>query len=816
MTADIRYAFRLLVRSPIFTATSILSLAIGIAATTAIFSLADAFLLRPRVGVADPATLVDIGRSDPDGRGFDNFGYPLFAAMRERSTLFTGLSAIQFAPSIMSLGDARSSERVFAAPVSGNYFEVVGTRPAAGRFFVADEDRTPGTHPVVVLNHDFWMRRFEGRTDVLGQTIRLNNRPYTIIGVAQRGFAGTTMISADFWVPMAMEQHVNSRDQSMLTAHNSVWMTAIGRVKPGVTARQAREELQSIMHAYLTERNDDRVSRWGVNVTPSARVPPPAMLPAVGFVALLGTLTGLVLLIACSNVAGILLARALERRREIATRLALGATRRRILGQLFVEGLVIALAAGLVSIPLAAGVVALLTSYQPDLPLRVPIDLRIDPRVTAFAMLLAAFSALLFALLPGLRAARFQLAPALHGAYATADRTRLWLRQGLVVAQVSMSLLLLVVAGLFMRSLQQAATIDAGINVRGVDTLQIDTRIGGYATDAEGIRAVDGLIERLRAVPGVTAVAASRMVPLQGGGLGLGVVRVPGRVNADGSDTIDSDCDVVSPDYFATLQLPIISGRAFGPQDRAGAAGVIIVNERFAATAWPGQNPIGRQVRLDSLDSPSHLTVVGVARDAKYREVNESPRLFYYLPLSQVFLSEVTFYVRHSGGNSRINDLRQAVVAFNPMLPVIHAQTLEAATTLALIPQKIAGWVAGAVGVVGLLLAAFGLYGLMAFSVAQRTREIAIRMALGSSNESVLWLVMRQAARLALLGGAVGTALAVVCSRLLQSLLIGLAPVDPIAFGGAIALLGSIMIAAAAIPARRAAQLDPMRALRAE
>jgi putative ABC transport system permease protein len=815
MITDIRYAIRLLARSPIFTATSILSLAIGIAASAAIFSLADAFLLRPRVGVAEPATLVDIGRSDANGRGFDNFGYPLFAAMRERNTHFTGLSAISFSPSIMSLGDAQASERVFGALVSGNYFEIVGTRPAAGRFFVADEDRTPDTHPVVVLNHEFWTRRFNGRADILGQTIRLNNRPYTVVGVAERGFTGTTIVSADFWVPMAMEQHVQARDRSMLTQHNAVWMTAIGRLKPGATARQAREELHSIMHAYLTERNDDRVSRWGVNVAQSARVPPPAMLPAVGFVALLGALTGLVLLIACSNVAGILLARALERRREIATRLALGATRGRILGQLLVEGLVIAIAAGLASIPLTAAVVALLTSYQPDLPVRVPIDLRIDPRVMAFAMLLAALSALLFALLPGLRAARFELAPALHGAHATADRRRSWLRQGLVVVQVSMSLLLLVAAGLFLRSLQQAATIDAGINVHNVDTLQIDTRIGGYATDAEGIRAVDGLIERLRAVPGVTAVAASRMVPLQGGGLGLGEVRIPGRVNADGSDAIDSDCDVVSPDYFATLQLRIVAGRAFTPQDRAGAAGVIVVNERFAASAWPGQDPIGKEVRLDRTN-PRLLTVVGVARDAKYREVNEAPRHFYYLPLAQFFLSDVTFYVRHSGRDSRLNDLRQAVVAFNPMLPVIHTQTLEAATTLTLIPQKIAGWVAGCVGIVGVLLAAFGLYGLMAFSVVQRRREIAIRMALGSSNAGVLWLVMRQAARLALVGGAIGTALAVVCSRLLQSLLIGLGPVDPVAFGGAIALLGTIMIAAAAVPARRAAHMDPMRALRSE
>jgi predicted permease len=813
MTADIRYAIRLLARSPIFTATSVLSLAIGIAASAAIFSLADAFLLRPRVGVATPSTLVDIGRSGVDDKGFDNFGYPLFVAMRERNTHFTAMSAIQFGPSIMSLGDAHSSERVFAAPVSGNYFEVVGTRLAAGRFFLADEDRTPDTHPVIVLSHEFWTRRFGGRSDIVGQSVRLNNRPYTVVGVAERGFTGTTIVGADFWVPMAMEQHVNSRDRSALTQHNSVWMTAIGRLKPGATPQQARDELQSIMHAYLTEQNDDRVSRWGVNVALSARVPPPAMLPVIGFIGLLGVLTGLVLLIACSNVAGILLARALERRREIASRLALVATRSRILKQLLVEGLLIAFAAGLVSIPLASAVVALLASYQPSLPVPIPIDLRIDPRVMGFAMLLAAFSALLFALLPGLRAASFQLAPALHGAHATADRKRTWLRQGLVAAQVAMSLLLLVAAGLFIRSLQQAASIDAGFNVRNVDILQIDTRIGGHRTDDDGLRVVEALIERFRAVPGVTAVAASRMVPLQDGGLGLGNVRIPGRVaGRNGSDEISADCDVVTPDYFATMQMRLVSGRAFTARDRTGAPRVVIVNERFAADAWPGQDPIGKQIKLETND----LEVVGVARDSKYRTVNETPRNFFYVPLAQQFLSDVTFYVRRTGAESRVNDLRQAVIAFDPMLPVVHTQTLEAATTLGLIPQIIAAWVAGCVGTVGLLLAAFGLYGLTAFSVAQRTREIAIRIALGSSNEGVLWLVLRQAGRLALVGAVIGGALAVLCSVLLESLLIGLGPVDPLAFGGAILLLGGVMVAASLIPARRAARMDPMRVLRAE
>jgi predicted permease len=816
MTADIRYALRLLARSPIFTVTSIVSLALGIAASAAIFSLADAFLLRPRIGVAEPATLVDIGRADRDGQGFDNFGYPLFVAMRDRNSTLAAMSAIQFGPSVMSLGDAQSSERVFAALVSGNYFEIVGTRAAAGRFFLPDEDRTPDTHPVVVLNHDFWVRRFSARQDLVGQTIRLNNRSYTVIGVAEPGFSGTTIAGADFWVPMAMQMHVNSSDRSQLTEHRSVWMTAIGRLKPGVSARQARDELHSIMHAYLTERGDDRVTRWGVNVAYSARVPPPAMLPIIGFLALLGTLTGLVLLIACSNVAGILLARAIERRREIATRVALGATRARILKQLLVEGLILALAAGALSIPLAFAVVQLLASYQPSLPVPIPIELRVDPRVMLFAMALSAFSAILFALLPGLRASRVQLAPALHGTHATADRRRSWLRQGLVAGQVAMSLLLLVAAGLFVRSLQRAGSIDPGFNVRGVDTLQIDTRIAGYRTDAEGVRVVDALLERFRAVPGVTAVAASRMVPLQGGGMGLGNLRVPGRVGPNGGEGIDADWDVVSPDYFATLQMRIVSGRGFTADDRQGAPSVAIVNERFAADAWPGQDPIGKQV-IQAEDTDRKLLVVGIARNAKYRAINESPRNFIYVPMAQQFRSEVTFYARRDvAGGSRIGDLRQALIAFDPMLPVVHTQTMEVATTLSLLPQTIAAWVAGTVGVLGLLLSALGLYGLTAFSVAQRTREIAIRVALGASREGVLWLVLRDSGRLAAIGAAVGIGLSALVGKLLDALLIGIQPIDPLAFGIATMLLGSAMLVASIVPARRATRMDPLPALRTE
>ncbi|HUE89932.1 MAG TPA: ABC transporter permease [Vicinamibacterales bacterium] len=822
-TSDFRYSLRLLARSPIFAITSILSLAIGIAATAAIFSLGDALLLRPRVGVSNPETLVDVGRTT-GGSGLDNFGYPLFERLREQSTTLESLSATQWTPNVMALGDASSSERAFAMLVSSNYFEVVGTRAAAGRFFLPEEDRTAGTHPVVVLSHDLWLRRFGGDASLIGQTIRLNNLPYTVIGIAEPGFTGTTFLGTDMWVPMAMDAHVRASDTSLRETHRAVWMTSIGRLRPGATVEQARHELDAIMKSYLREQNDPRIETWGIAIARSARVPAGIAGPVVGFVGVLGALTALVLLIACSNVAAMLLARALERRREVATRLAIGASRRRILGQLLLEGLMLALIAGVVSIPIVAALVNLLSSFQPSLPVTIALELQINPRVMAFAFLLATVTSVVFGLLPALQATRFEVAPALHGHGSTTDRRRSWLRQGLVAAQVAMALLLLVAAGLFLRSLQEAATTDLGFTVANVDTIQINTRVGGYQTDADGLRAIEGLTERFRAVPGITAVGASRMIPLFSGRLGLGGLRAPGYVGPDGSDRVQADWDTVTPGYFDALQVRIVQGRGFDERDREGSAPVAMINETMAARLWPGQDPIGRQlIQQVSQTEERALQIVGITRTAKSASISESPQNFIYVPIAQQFMAEVTFFVRHAGSGmgpggsgSRLAELRQAVVAFDPNLPVIYAQTLEQATTMALLPQRLAAWIATSVGTIGLLLAALGLYGITAFTVAQRSREIALRMALGATRESVLSLVLGQAGRLALVGAAIGLALAAGVSQLLAGLLVGVGSIDPFAFGVATSLLLLVLLVATWTPARRAAGMDPMRALRAE
>jgi predicted permease len=818
MTAipDLRYGLRLLGRSPVFTLTAVLSLAAGIAGTAAIFSLADALLLRPRTGIGNPSTLVDIGRTTR-GQGADNFGYPLFEEMRRGTTHLEGMAAMQLGPQIMSLGDAQSSERVFAGLVSGNYFDLLGTRTSAGRFFLPEEDATPDTHPVVVLNHEFWRRRFGGRPDVIGETIRLNNRPYTVVGVAEPGFTGTTFMSADFWVPMAMDAHVRASDESARDKHDWSWMMAIGRLKAGATAPQAEEELQAIMHGYLRERGDPRIDRWGVAVARSARIPERADVPVQAFIGMLGALTGLVLVIACSNVAGMLLARGIARRREFATRLAVGASRGRLIRQLLAEGILLALIAGAISVPLTQVLVGALTSFLPSLPVPLALELRVDPRVQAIAFSLALLSAVGFTLVPALQSTRVDLAPSLRGANSSADRRRVWLRQGLVAAQVAVALLLLVAAGLFLRSLQEAANVDVGFDVAGVDTLQLDTRIGGYRTDAEGLRAIESISERFARIGGVASVAAGRMIPLQGGRLGLGALRLPGYAGPDGTDRVNADWDVVTPDYFRTLEMPIVEGRPFNAQDREGAPFVAIVSATMAARLWPGGSAVGRTLLQGMGDDQERpLQIVGVVRDAKHASVAEQPANFIYVPLAQQFMAEVTFFVRRDAAASRVNELRRAVAAFDPNLPVVHAETLEQATAIGLIPQKVAAWIAACVGVIGLFLSALGLYGLTAFSVSQRSREIAIRLAVGATPAAVVRMVLRQSAWLAGIGGVVGLALALVLARLLASFLVGLGPIDPLAFGAALLLLTGVLFASSWAPARRAAGLDPVQALRSE
>ncbi len=815
---DIRYALRLLARSPLFAVTSVVSLALGLAATTVIFNLADAMMFRSSPGVREAARVVDIGRST-NGSGFDNMSHPTFKYLRDHARSLESISATTFDPTPLSLAADGGSERIFGQLVSASFFDVLKVQPAAGRFFRTDEDQVAEDRPVAVLTHRFWQSRFGADPGVVGRTVRLNNRDFTVVGVAEEGFDGSTLLGTDVWVPMAMVGTVRgSIGANMLTSVRGVWHTALGRLAPGVTAEQAQTELQTLLAAFKAA-HPEVPERYGIAVASSGRLPAAVRMPFSVFFGVLIALTGGLLAIACSNVAGMLLARATARRREIATRLAIGASRGQLIAQLMTETLVLFIVAALVALPLAVWLSAVLQSFLPALPLPIAIDWTMGFRAMSFAMGLSLLAGLVFGLAPARHALRTDLSAALHGHASTATRERLRLRHALVVAQVALSLTMVITAGLFVRTLLAASQISPGFRIANVDVVSVDTTLAG-ADGQAAVTLVGRVVDALRAVPGVDRVGHSRMVPLQGGGMGLGGVRVPGLGEEALQRVNDSDWDVVSPDYFTTLEMPIVQGRAFSADDREGRPMVAMVNETFARIAWPEQSAVGQRFwQTDGgTDEGRPLEVVGVVRDAKYRSIAEAQAPFIYVPFAQQPQTSVSVYLAHGGGLNLGNEVRQTLARVEASLPVVLHQSLDEATTISLLPQRLAAWVAGTVGSIGLFLAALGLYGLTAFLVAQRTREIAIRMALGATDRQVLSMVLRQAARLGVVGAVIGLVLAAGLGQVVQSLslLVNVQSTDPLTFGAVGLLMAAVLLAASLLPARRAARTDPATALRAE
>jgi len=819
--SDLRYAFRMLGRSPVFTLTSVASLAVGMAAAATIFSLTDALLFEPNAGVRSASEVVDIGRADEQGSGFDNMSHPRFEYLRAHTQTLQSMAAVDFGGGPMSLGGSVSggggtSERIFGTLVSGTFFDVLGTRPALGRFFRPDEDQVPDAQPVVVLSHAFWQRRFNGDPDILQKPLRLNNRDFSVVGVAEPGFQGASLVGTDVWVPMAMVAVVKGHaDSEMLTAVRGVWHVGIGRLKPGVEMGQALAELNAL-NAAFNQSEPEANQRHTIAMLPTSRVPGPVRTPFLAFIGFLFALTGALVAIACSNVAGMLLARAATRRREMATRLAVGASRGRLIGQLLTETVVLFGIAGLVTVPLAFGMMAGLEAFLPALPIIINLDLSMNWRVMLFIGGLALVTAVVFGLAPARHALGVDLAPMLHGANATVDRKRLRLRNTLVTAQVALSLMLVVVAFLFVRTLQAATTIDPGFETANTQIASMDVSLSGYR-EQNAVALAERFEERLRAISGVSSVAMSRMVPLQGGGFSMGDVKVPGAAGPGRDGTWEADWDIVSPDYFNTIEMDIVEGRAFTAADRDGTPRVTIINETLARQAFPGRSAVGQRLMHQFGDAEERpLEIVGVARAAKYRYISETPRNFIYVPLRQNPTSRLELFVKHEPGRPLGQDIRTAVAQVEPNVPIVMLQSFDDSSALGLIPQRLTAWIAGSVGMVGIGLAALGLYGLMAFLVTQRTREIAIRMALGASAGNMQSMVMTQAAWLGTTGVVIGLILAGAIGTLAQSLLVGVAAIDPVAFGGTALLFAVVLAAACWSPARRAASTDPATALRAE
>jgi putative ABC transport system permease protein len=808
---DVRFAWRLLRRSPVFTVTAALSLALGIGANTTIFSIANALMLRPLPGLSDPGRLVDVGRTDAD-TSFDTVSYPTYRDIQERSTTLDGLYAYEIEPRAMSLGGRGDAERVYGAIVSGNYFTLLGTHPAAGRLLTTDDDVAGKPQDVVVISHELWTRRLGGDAGLIGQQLLINGHPMTVIGVTPRGFQGTTLLKSEVWVPMTNLGAVR-RDPYLLTSRRSSWLFMGGRLKEGATVSQLRSELTSIATALEREHPDSNRGR-GLTAAQSEMFPG-QMTMIGGFIGLLMAIVSLVLLIASVNVAGMMLARATARSREMAVRLAIGANRGRLVRQILTETVLLFALGGAAGIVLSRWLTALLMRVIPQLPVPVSLEITTDWRVALFGLGLSLVAALLAGLVPAMHAARSNPAPALRTEAMDAGQPRLRLRNTLVVAQVTLSLLLLITAGLLARSLQEAASVNPGFDQDRVDVATMDLNLGGY-NDQTGPQFAKELVARARALPGVESATIALDLPLDGGRHGMGALYAPGVQLPSGREQVQADWNTVEPGYFATMGIRLVTGRDFQDSDRAGAPRVAIVNSEMARQLWPGQDAVGRMLEIDAGSGREPTTVIGVAPDLHVISLGAPPEPYIYVPLAQSYTSRVSLIVRNRTATSALPQVRSLFRELNANLPIVEAMPLSEVTAIGLVPQRVAAAVAGSLGLVGLLLAATGIYGVTAYAVSRRTREIGIRMALGADSSQVLRLVLRQGLVLAAIGIVFGIVAAALGSRVLQNLLFGVGTLDPLTFAGASILFGAITVLASYIPARRAAQVDPVIALRTE
>ncbi len=806
---DLRYGMRMLWKQPGFVVIAVASLALGIGANTAIFSLLNTAMLRP-LPIEKPEQLVSLNNVQ-EHRRFPTFSYPNYKDIRDRNPALSGLIAYRFAP--LSLSHDGVNERLWGYVVTGNYFDVLGVKAALGRMISTEDDRSPGAHPVAVVSYQGWQRRFGGDRNVVGKNVIVNGRNYTVVGVAQQGFSGTEVIAApEMWFPMAMQAEIEVGND-WLDERGTENLFVQGRLKPGIGVAEAQTALNAI--ALQLEREFPNINE-GKRIALMV----PGMMggmmrgAVLGFTGLLMGVVGLVLLLACTNLANLLLQRATERRKEIAVRLAMGANRLRLVRQLLTESVLLACGGGVLGLLLAFWLVDLAVRFKPPVDVPLAIDLHIDHRVLLFTCVISLVTGVLFGLLPALQATKTDLVSALKDESSLSGYRRSWWKSGLIVLQVALSLVLLVAGGLMLRSLQRAQTIDLGFNPRGAVEVSFDLRLQGY--NAARIREFQNrLLERVRALPGVQAAGLADLVPVDLH-FSTSPVFVGGRLPERNATAPRAMTNRISPGYFQAMSTRLRRGRDFTEQDDENAARVVIVNETFARRFFPGEDAIGKRFSAGSAESPK-MQIIGVAEDGKYAQLNEDPKPFVYRPLFQSYAGTTNLIVRgETESQMLIAAVRRELSQLDPHLPIAGARTLVEHMSMPLLPARVAASVLGSFGLVALLLAAIGIYGVMSYAVAKRTREIGVRMALGARKPDVLKLVMGQGVALTMIGVTIGLAAALALTRLMKRLLFGVSATDPMTFAAVTVLLVVVAILACWIPARRATKVDPMVALRYE
>jgi predicted permease len=842
IVGDIRYAARVLAKNPLFTAVAVLTLALGIGANTAIFTLLDQILLRllPVKNPQQLGLLTMRGRHYGNNWGGNAISYPMYRDFQDHNQVFSGMFC-RF-PTRVSLTFGGQAERVEAELVSGTYFSVLGVTTALGRTFTPEDDRVPNGHPLVVLSYNYWKQRFGGDPAILGKTMTLNKHSLTVIGVAQAGFDGVELgYSPKLFIPVMMQQQVLVVPMSMLTDRRSRWVNAFGRLKPGVTQTQAKASLQPFMHsmlemevreaafAHASAYDREQFLKCWIDVLPGSRgrsyIRPELSTPLWVLMAI----TGAVLLIACANLANLFLARATGRQKEIAVRLAIGASRGRIVRQLLVETLCLSGLGGLTGLAFAFWAdKALMAVYLPADSAGLNISTAPDFRILLFTLAVTIVTGIVFGLVPALQTTKPDIGKTLKDqAGAVVGGGHNGLRKTLVVSQVAISLLLLIGAGLFLRSLNNLSSLGPGFPVERLVGFNIDPSLGGYTPERSKIF-YQQLTESLSSIPGVQSVGLASMRILENDEWDSGMT-VEGYNPAKPDDHAQPYMNQIGANYFATLEVPIVAGREFtpndnrevknGPQPEDWTPTTVMINETFARRYFPGQNPIGRHLGFGTdPGTRTDMEIIGVVKDIKYTNLRDDIPAQAFIPYyGSHFLGSMTVYLRTTfDPNQLMTSARAKVRDLDPTLPIYAMRTTEVQISNSLTTERMIASLSTVFGLLATLLATIGLYGVMAYTVAQRRREIGIRMALGAEPRRVIWMVMRDVLLLVAIGVGAGVPASLALMRAVESQLYGLTAHAPSTLALATAGLALVACAAGYLPALRASRLDPMVALRYE
>ncbi len=806
---DLRYGLRMLRKDPGFTAIAILTLALGIGANSTIFSWINSTLLNPLPGVSKTSDLYAL-TSGGTAESPHVFSYPDFVDLRNRTQSFSGMLASSIYP--MDLTGDGNPERTWGTLVSANYFDVLNVRPILGRGFLPAEDEKPGGAPVVVISYRLWQLRLGGNPRVVGTQLNIDRHPYTIIGVAPALFQGNqTGLRSELWVPISMEAQLVT-DGGRLQRRDRNWLLVMGRVRDGVRPEQARQELDLLLQQLVRQFPDAHQAGVHVGIYPLWRSPAGANAYFYLLLPMLMAIAGVVLLLACANVANLLLVRSVSRRREIAIRLSLGASRGRLVRQLFLESLMVAIAGGGLAMVITLWTASLFVRFIPPAGIPIGLDVHADRTVLGMTLALSVLTAIIFGVLPAVRASGIAPVTVLkeESGSASGGIRKARLSTVLVVAQLSLSLLLLICAGLIVRGFREAQRFDPGFKSDHVLLATFNLFSSGY-NDQQGLEFQRQLQTRLENLPGVKSVALAGWIPM-GFGLSETSVLPEGYVAQPHEDMAVEDAEV-SPGYFRTMEISLIGGRDFALADQPESQKVIIVNRAFADRYWPGQYAIGKRVQASGV----WRTVVGIAQTSNYDDLNEAPKPFVYLPLFQSYSSLAALHVRTYGDPlMAASAVEKTAHALLPDLALYDVTTLAARVEIATTGERIAGTFVGAFGVLALILGAVGIYGVVAYITRQRTHEIGIRLALGAQRSQVIRLVLIHGLRLTSAGLAIGLALSLILTRFIAPLMFDVSPTDPLTFAVVCLLLSSVAVAACVIPARRAMHVDPMVALRHE